>query len=266
MSTAIIGAGVMGETLLSGLVRAGRRVDQLMVGEKRAERARELEERYGVAVVSNRQAAAKADTVALVVKPQDMGDVLDEIAPDLRAGQLLVSLAAGITTSFIESRVPDGVAVVRVMPNTPALVDEGMAAIAPGSHCDESHLTEAESLMASTGKVLRIPEKQMDAVTAISGSGPAYIFFVVESMIEAGVHLGLPRATATELVVQTLVGSAAMLRETGSHPVVLREQVTSPGGTTASALRELEVHRVRAAFLAAMEAARNRSRELAEGS
>ncbi|MFC7726683.1 pyrroline-5-carboxylate reductase [Nocardioides sp. GCM10028917] len=266
MSTAIIGAGVMGETLLSGLVRAGRRVDQLMVGEKRAERARELEERYGVAVVSNREAAAKADTVALVVKPQDMGDVLDEIAPDLRAGQLLVSLAAGITTSFIEARVPDGVAVVRVMPNTPALVDEGMAAISPGSHCDESHLTEAESLMASTGKVLRIPEKQMDAVTAISGSGPAYIFFVVESMIEAGVHLGLPRATATELVVQTLVGSAAMLRETGSHPVVLREQVTSPGGTTASALRELEVHRVRAAFLAAMEAARNRSRELAEGS
>ncbi len=266
MSTAIIGAGVMGETLLSGLVRAGRRVDQLMVGEKRAERARELEERYGVAVVSNREAAAKADTVALVVKPQDMGDVLDEIAPDLRAGQLLVSLAAGITTSFIESRVPDGVAVVRVMPNTPALVDEGMAAIAPGSHCDESHLTEAESLMASTGKVLRIPEKQMDAVTAISGSGPAYIFFVVESMIEAGVHLGLPRATATDLVVQTLVGSAAMLRETGTHPVVLREQVTSPGGTTASALRELEVHRVRAAFLAAMEAARNRSRELAEGS
>jgi pyrroline-5-carboxylate reductase len=266
MSTAIIGAGVMGETLLSGLVRAGRRVDQLMVGEKRSERARELEERYGVAVVSNREATAKADTVALVVKPQDMGDVLEEIAPDLRAGQLVVSLAAGITTAFIESRVPAGVAVVRVMPNTPALVDEGMAAIAPGSHCDESHLAEAESLMASTGKVLRIPEKQMDAVTAISGSGPAYIFFVVESMIEAGVHLGLPRATATELVVQTLVGSAAMLRETGTHPVVLREQVTSPGGTTASALRELEIHKVRAAFLAAMEAARNRSRELAEGS
>ena len=266
MSTAIIGAGVMGETLLSGLVRAGRRVDQLMVGEKRAERASELEERYGVAVVSNREAAAKADTVALVVKPQDMGDVLAEIAPDLRAGQLVVSLAAGITTAFIESRLPEGVAVVRVMPNTPALVDEGMAAIAPGSHCDESHLAEAESLMASTGKVLRIPEKQMDAVTAISGSGPAYIFFVVESMIEAGVHLGLPRATATDLVVQTLVGSAAMLRETGTHPVVLREQVTSPSGTTASALRELEIHRVRAAFLAAMEAARNRSRELAEGS
>ncbi len=264
MTTAIIGAGVMGETLLSGLVRAGRRVDQLMVGEKRSERAHELEERYGVAVVSNVEAAAGADTIALVVKPQDMADVLLEIAPQLRSGQLLVSLAAGITTAFIEARVPEGVAVVRVMPNTPALVDEGMAAISPGSHCDEHHLAEVESLMASTGKVLRVPEKQMDAVTAISGSGPAYLFFVVESMIEAGVHLGLPRATATELVVQTVVGSATMLRETGTHPVVLREQVTSPGGTTASALRELEVHGVRAAFLAALEAARNRSRALAE--
>ena len=263
--TASLGAGVMGETLLSGLVRAGRRVDDLLVGEKRAERARELEERYGVLVVSNLEAARKADTLALVVKPQDMGDLLDEIAPELRSGQLVVSLAAGITTSFIEARVPDGVAVVRVMPNTPALVDEGMAAISPGSHCDDHHLAEAEELMGSTGKVLRVPERQMDAVTAISGSGPAYIFFVVESMIEAGVHLGLPRATATDLVVQTLVGSAKMLRETGTHPVVLREQVTSPGGTTAAALRELETHKVRAAFLAAMEAARDRSRSLAEG-
>jgi pyrroline-5-carboxylate reductase len=263
--TAILGAGVMGETLLSGLVRAGRRVDNLLVGEKRAERARELEDRYGVAVVSNAEAARKADTLALVVKPQDMADLLDEIAGELRPGQLVVSLAAGITTAFIESRVPEGVAVVRVMPNTPALVDEGMAAISPGSHCSEEHLAEAEALMASVGKVLRIPERQQDAVTAISGSGPGYIFFVVESMIEAGVHLGLPRATATELVVQTVVGSAKMLRETGTHPVVLREQVTSPGGTTAAALRELEIHKVRAAFLAAMEAARDRSRALAEG-
>lgn len=264
--TAILGAGVMGETLLSGLVRAGRRVDNLLVGEKRAERARELEERYGVAVVSNLEAARKADTLALVVKPQDMGDLLDEISPVLRAGQLVVSLAAGITTTFIESRVPEGVAVVRVMPNTPALVDEGMAAISPGSHCSEEHLAEVESLMASVGKVLRIPERQQDAVTAISGSGPAYIFFVVESMIEAGVHLGLPRSTSTDLVIQTLVGSAKMLRETGTHPTVLREQVTSPGGTTAAALRQLEIHKVRAAFLAAMEAARDRSRSLAEGS
>ena len=264
--TAILGAGVMGETLLSGLIRAGRPVDQLLVGEKRADRARELTDKYGVAVVSNLDATKRADTLALVVKPQDMGGLLDEIGSAVRPEQLVVSLAAGITTAFLESRLPDGVPVVRVMPNTPALVDEGMAAIASGSHCDDDHLAVAEELLGSTGKVLRVPEKQLDAVTAISGSGPAYLFFVVESMIEAGVHLGLPRATATELVVQTVVGSAVMLRETGAHPVVLREQVTSPGGTTAAALRELEIHKVRAAFLAAMEAARDRSAELAEGS
>ena len=262
---AILGAGVMGETLLSGLIRSGRRVGDLLVAERRPERAKELEERYGVAVVGNVEAAEKADTLVLVVKPQDMGDLLKEIAPVVRPGQLVVSLAAGITTAFLEARLPDGVAVVRVMPNTPALVDEGMAAISRGSHCDEEHLAEAESLMAATGKVIRIPERQQDAVTAISGSGPAYLFFVVESMIEAGVHLGLPRGTATELVVQTVVGSAKLLRETGEHPTVLREQVTSPAGTTAAAIRELEDHKVRAAFLTAVEAARNRSRALAEG-
>src|SRR5690349_743906 len=132
---AILGVGVMGETLLSGLIRAGRPTAGLLVGEKREERAEELRERYGVTVVDNREAAAKADTVVVVVKPQDMGELLEEIAPDLRAGQLVVSLAAGITTSFIESHLPDGVAVVRVMPNTPARVDEGMAAISRGSHC-----------------------------------------------------------------------------------------------------------------------------------
>lgn len=263
--TAILGAGVMGETLLSGLLRAGRPVDSLLVGERRHERAAELTERYGVRVVDNAEAAREAETVALVVKPQDMGDLLAEVAGVLRPGQLVVSLAAGITTGFIESRVPDGVAVVRVMPNTPALVDEGMAAISAGSHCDEAHLATAESLLSATGRVLRVPEKQQDAVTAISGSGPAYVFFVVESMIEAGVHLGLPRGVATDLVVQTVVGSAKMLRETGEHPTVLREQVTSPGGTTAAALRELEVHKVRAAFLTAMEAARDRSAALASG-
>jgi pyrroline-5-carboxylate reductase len=264
-TTAIIGAGVMGETLLSGLVRAGRPAAELLVGEKRPERAQELQEKYDVSVVSNLEATQRADTVVLVVKPQDMAAVLDEIGPAVRPGQLVVSLAAGITTSYLESRLPAGTPVVRVMPNTPALVDEGMSAIAAGSHCDDDHLAIAEELLGSTGRVLRVPEKQMDAVTAISGSGPAYLFFVVESMIEAGVHLGLPRGTSTDLVVQTVVGSAKMLRETGTHPVVLREQVTSPGGTTAAALRELEIHKVRAAFLAAMEAARDRSAELAEG-
>lgn len=260
--TAIIGAGVMGETLLSGLVRAGRRPDALVIGEKRAERAGELTARYGVEVVDNATAARSAATVLLVVKPQDMGAVLAEIADALVPGQLVVSLAAGITTAYVEERVPDGVAVVRVMPNTPALVDEGMFAVSGGRHATTADLDVVDGLLRATGRVVRIPEAQQDAVTAISGSGPAYLFFVVESMIEAGVHLGLPRGTATELVVQTVVGSGAMLRETGTHPTVLREQVTSPGGTTAAALRELEVHGVRAAFLAAMEAARNRSHDL----
>lgn len=259
---AIIGAGVMGETLLSGLLRAGRQPDDLVIAERRAERADELTEHYGVKVMQNIEAAGAADTVVLVVKPQDMAGVLQEISDHLRPHALVISLAAGITTAFLESHLPAGTAVVRVMPNTPALVDEGMAAISPGSSCDERHLEEAESLLRSVGQVLRVPEKQQDAVTAISGSGPAYVFFVVESMIEAGVHLGLPRVTATQLAVQTAFGSAKLLRETGEHPVVLREQVTSPGGTTAAALRELERNGVRSAFLAALEAARDRSQEL----
>jgi pyrroline-5-carboxylate reductase len=265
MTVAIIGAGVMGEALLSGLVRSGRPASELLVGEKRPERAAELRERYAVKVVSNAEAVQAADTIALVVKPQDMTDVLAELAPHLRPGQLLVSLAAGITTDFIETRIPEGIAVVRVMPNTPALVDEGMAAISPGTHCDDDHLAIAEGLLSATGRVMRVPEKQQDAVTAISGSGPAYLFFVVEAMIEAGVHLGLPRSTSTELVVQTVVGSAKLLRETGEHPTVLRERVTSPGGTTAAAVRQLENHKVRAAFITAMEAARDRSSALAKG-
>ncbi len=262
---AIIGAGVMGETLLSGLLRSGWKADELLVGEKRAERAEELHEKYGVRVLSNTEVVEAAETIVLVVKPQDMRSVLYEISPYVSRTKLVVSLAAGITTSFLEEALDEGVPVVRVMPNTPALVDEGMAAISPGSHCDEAHLDRAERLLAATGRVIRVPEQQQDAVTAISGSGPAYLFFVVEAMIEAGVLLGLPRDTATKLVVQTMLGSALMLRETGEHPTVLRERVTSPGGTTAAAVRELEDHKVRAAFLTAMEAARDRSRELSAG-
>ncbi len=263
---AVLGAGVMGETLLAGLLRAGRGRDEIVVAERRPDRAAELRERYGVDVLGNVDAAAKSDTVVLVVKPQDMGALLDEISGSVRPGALVVSLAAGITTAFVESRLAVGTPVIRVMPNTPALVDEGMTAISPGSSCDEKHLAEAEALLRSVGRVLRVPESQQDAVTAVSGSGPAYIFFVVEAMIEAGVHLGLPRSTATELVVQTLVGAGKMLRETGEHPTVLRENVTSPAGTTAAAVRELEDHKVRAAFLSALEAARDRSRALASGS
>jgi pyrroline-5-carboxylate reductase len=262
-TVAIFGAGVMGETLMSGLLRAGRPADDLVITERREDRAAELTEKYGVRVLDNADAAALADTLVLVVKPQDMGGLLAEISAHVAQGNLVVSLAAGITTSYLESRLPEGRAVVRVMPNTPALVDQGMAAISAGAHCDASHLAEAQALLAATGQVVEVPEKLQDAVTAISGSGPAYIFYVVEAMIEAGVVLGMPRSTATQLVVQTLFGAATMIKETGQHPTVLREQVTSPGGTTAAALRELDDHKVRAAFITAMEAAANRSRELA---
>jgi pyrroline-5-carboxylate reductase len=264
-TVAIFGAGVMGETLLSGLLRAGRPPADLVITERREERAAELTDKYGVRALGNTEAAALADTLVLVVKPQDMEALLEEIAPHVAPGNLVVSLAAGITTTFLETRLPAGRAVVRVMPNTPALVDQGMAAVSAGAHCDPGHLREAEALLAATGKVIEVPEKLQDAVTAISGSGPAYIFYVVEAMIEAGVVLGMPRSTATELVVQTLFGAATMIKETGQHPTVLREQVTSPGGTTAAALRELDDHKVRAAFISAMEAAAVRSRELAGG-
>jgi pyrroline-5-carboxylate reductase len=264
-TVAIFGAGVMGETLLSGLIRSGRSADDLVITERRPERVEELRAKYGVRILGNAEAADTADTLVLVVKPQDMGGLLEEIAGHVRPGNLVVSLAAGITTDFLETRLPEGSSVVRVMPNTPALVDQGMAALSPGRHCDEAHLEEASGLLRSCGRVVQIAEKHQDAVTAISGSGPAYIFYVVEAMIEAGVVLGLPRATATELVVQTLYGAATMIRETGQHPTVLREQVTSPGGTTAAALRQLDDHKVRAAFITAMEAAAERSHQLASG-
>ena len=260
---AILGAGVMGETVLSGLLRAGWHADQIVATDRRLERQLELTTRYGIKMLENTEAVAEAETVILVVKPQDMSDLLMEIAESIKPGTLVVSLAAGIDTTFIESRLPEGVAVVRVMPNTPAQVDEGMSAISPGSHSTQDHLDRVTEILSATGRVITVPERYQDAVTAISGTGPAYLFFVVEAMIEAGVHLGLPRDTATELVVQTMLGSAKLLRETGEHPTVLRERVTSPGGTTAAAVRELEDHKVRAAFLRAMEAARDRSRDLA---
>jgi pyrroline-5-carboxylate reductase len=260
---AILGAGVMGETVLSGLLRAGWHADQIVATDRRLERQQELTAKYGIKMLENTEAVTEAETVILVVKPQDMNDLLNEISQSIKPGVLVVSLAAGVDTAFIESRLPEGIAVVRVMPNTPAQVDEGMAAISPGSHSTQDHLDRVTEILSATGRVITVPERYQDAVTAISGTGPAYLFFVVEAMIEAGVHLGLPRDTATELVVQTMLGSAKLLRETGEHPTVLRERVTSPGGTTAAAVRQLEDHKVRAAFLRAMEAARDRSRDLA---
>ncbi|GAB3588034.1 pyrroline-5-carboxylate reductase [Calidifontibacter terrae] len=262
---ALLGVGVMGEALLSGLVRSGHSAADIVVNDRHAPRAAQIQEKYGVRTASVGDAAAQADTVVLAVKPQDMSALLDEVGPRLRPGALVVSIAAGITTAYLEARLPEGTPVARAMPNTPALVDQGMAAVSPGSHCTDDHLIEATRLLEGCGKVVTVAEKHLDAVTAISGSGPAYVFYVVEAMIEAGVLLGLPRSTSTELVVQTVVGAATMLQETGTHPTVLREQVSSPGGTTMAAVRQLDDHKVRAAFLTAIEAAARRSGELSQG-
>ncbi|WP_326819421.1 pyrroline-5-carboxylate reductase [Streptosporangium sp. NBC_01639] len=262
---AILGTGKMGEALLSGLLRAGFRPSDVLVTARRAERAEALREQYGVRAVSNAEAAKSAETIILAVKPQDMGSLLGEIAAHLPADRLVISAAAGITTSFVESRLGADVPVVRVMSNTPVLVDEAMSVISAGAHASEEHLKRAEGLLRPVGKVLRIPESQQDAATALSGSGPAYFFYLVEAMVDAGILLGMPRAAALDMVTQSIVGAAIMLRDSGEHPVILREAVTSPGGTTIAAIAELERHSVRAAFLAAIEAARDRSRQLAGG-
>jgi pyrroline-5-carboxylate reductase len=257
----------MGEALVSGLIRSGGRgVDELMITCRREERAAELADRLGVATsLSNPDAVAWATTLVLTVKPQDMETLLEQVSDHLTDQHLVISFAAGIRTSFIERFGPKGMPVVRVMSNVPVLVDEAMSVISPGSHAEDKHLAVAEELLASVGRVIRLPEKHQDAVTATSGSGPAYFFLLAEAMIESCILLGLPRNVATELIIQTMLGSAKMLRDTGRHPVELREMVTSPGGTTIMAIRHLEQAGVRAAFLNAIDAACKRSAELALG-
>ncbi len=265
MRVAILGAGKIGEALLAGLLRAGRERGDLCFAEQYSSRAAEVTERYGVEGLSSTAAAAAADVVVIAVKPPDVAGVAAEIAGVLRAETLVVSVAAGISTASIEQRLAPGSRVVRVMPNTPMLVGEGMAVISAGAHASSDDLGRAEQLLVSVGKVVRLPESQLDAVTALSGSGPAYVFLLAEALIDAGVLIGLARPVATELAIQTVLGSALMLRDGGDSPAQLREAVTSPGGTTAAALRRLEDHRLRAAFSDALEAARDRSRELAGG-
>jgi pyrroline-5-carboxylate reductase len=263
---AILGAGQMGEALASGLLRAGVvSPDEIVAAARRADRAQQLRDAYGIDVLSAPQAAAKAQTLVIAVKPQDMDTLLAEIGPVVTPDQLVISVAAGITSAFIGRRLSGDVPVVRVMSNTPVLVDEAMSVISAGQHATEEHLRRAEKLLRPVGKVLRIPESQQDAATALSGSGPAYVYFLVEAMVDAGILLGMPRQTALEMVKQAVYGAATMLRESGEHPVLLREAVTSPGGTTINAIRELERHGVRAAVLAAIEAARDRGRELGAG-
>ncbi len=259
---AVLGAGKIGEALLTGLLAAGRTTDDLVFTERHPERAAELSARHGIAALDVATAAAQAEVIVVAVKPQDIAPVLAELAPALRPGTLVVSLCAGLPIALFEGALPPGTPVVRVMPNTPMLVGEAMSAMSPGTHATGEQLAVVEKMLGSVGRVVTVPESQQDAVTALSGSGPAYFFFLVEAMIDAGILLGLPRTVVSELIVQSAYGAARMLRESSDHPVLLREAVTSPAGTTIAAIRELERHGVRAALLDAIEAARDRSAEL----
>jgi len=260
---AVVGGGKMGAALVGGLLDAGWEPDDIAIAEIDSDRRSSLEQQFAkVRVVpSAAWAVADTDVVVVAVKPGDVGTTLETALPALGADTLVLSIAAGVTISSVEALVPDR-PVVRAMPNTPALVGEGASAIAPGSHARPEHLDLAEQLLGAVGIVVRVSESALDAVTGLSGSGPAYVFLVAEALIEAGVLVGLTRDDASRLVIQTLLGSATLLARDDSGPEALRAAVTSPGGTTAAGLRELEAHGLRAAILDAVTAATRRSREL----
>lgn len=263
VTIALLGGGKMGAALLGGWLDSGYEADSLVVAEADTDRRRELETEFAsqVRVVpSAAWAVPDAEAIVVAVKPGDVAGVLKAALPALGATTLVVSIAAGVTIATIEALVPDR-PVVRAMPNTPALVRQGAAAIAGGSTATVADLDLAERLLRAVGTVVRVDERLLDAVTGLSGSGPAYFFLVAEALIEAGVLVGLPRETAADLVIQTLLGSATLLAAE-REPERLRAMVTSPGGTTAAGLRELEAGGVRAAVLQAVDAATRRSREL----
>jgi len=277
---AIVGGGNMGEALLSGLLKAGRPTRDLVVAEKSSGRAGHLSQTYSVRVTDLADAVENAAFVILAIKPGDVEPVVAEIAAAATKAegntveQVLISVIAGVTTGFYESRLPAGSPVIRVMPNTPALVGAGVSALAGGRFATAGQLSEAAELFESVGAVLTVPESQMDAVTAVSGSGPAYFFLFLEALVDAGVASGLARPVATELAVQTFAGSAAMLLDRleaaqtdrmgrpDTTAAELRALVTSPGGTTAAGLRELERGGLRTAVADAVDAAKTRSEQL----
>ncbi|MCV7285124.1 pyrroline-5-carboxylate reductase [Mycolicibacterium wolinskyi] len=277
---AIIGGGSMGEALLSGLLRAGRQVKDMVVSEKFPERAKYLADKYSVRVTSVVDAAENADYVIVAVKPADVASIVEEVteaaarAETDSAEQVFVTIAAGVSTAFYESKLPAGAPVIRVMPNAPVVVGGGVSALAPGRFATAEQLKEVSAIFDAVGGVITVAESQLDAVTAVSGSGPAYFFLMVEALVDAAVASGLSRAVATDLVVQTMAGSAAMLLERldevdeaggaamDTTAAQLRATVTSPAGTTAAGLRELERGGLRAAVANAVEAAKTRSEQL----
>ena len=263
----VLGGGKMGQALVAGLLASGwRKADEITVTTRTPERLEELIELYGVeGTLDNAAAVAGADVIVLAVKPQDIETLLSEISDHVTPQQTILSIVAAIPTSLIEKGLSDEVPVIRAMPNTPSLVHEGVAGISGGRHAEDKHVALAAEVLSHVGRVVIVPENHLDAVTAISGSGPAYFALLAEAMIEAGILLGLSREISTELVVQTMLGSAKLLRDVQMHPVELREMVTSPGGTTTRAIQVLEQSGVRAAFLNAIQAAMERSQELAHG-
>jgi len=258
---AVLGGGVMGETLAAGFLDSLEPAPQVVIAEKRAERAAELLAAHELSIAPTLEAVAGADVVVVAVKPQDVTALLAELDGAIAPGTLILSIAAGITTAQYEQALP-GTRVVRAMPNTPARIGAGMTGISAGEHCDEEGLALAEQLMSSVGAVVRVPESLQDSVTAVSGSGPAYAFYLAEAMIAAGVDLGLEPEQAHAMTVQTILGAALLMQATGTDPAQLRAAVTSPNGTTHAAMTYLEDADMREIVAGALRAARDRSREL----
>ncbi len=263
---AFIGTGNMAEALIKGLLRA----EQALPGEitatfRRGERMEEFKKGYPVNVTTdNMRAAQEADVVVLAVKPQVMGKVLVQIAPAIDHSKLVISVAAGVPIAALERKLGAGARIVRAMPNTPSLVGSGACALAPGEHATQEDLDTASAIFQSVGITTVLEESLLDAVTGLSGSGPAYVFLMIEALSDAGVKVGLPRYTALKLAAQTVFGSAQLLIETGSHPGQLKDQVTSPGGTAIAGLHTLEAGGLRTTLINAVEAATKRARELGE--
>lgn len=260
---AFLGAGKMNGAILGGLMHAGWDPASVGIVEHSEPRRDELVAQYGVTAMTLDDAAGWADTFMVGVKPHDVAGVVDQLAARIRPGAVVISIAAGVTTEALESRLPKGQPVVRTIPNTPALVGQGMAGITAGSSATNDDVARAQAILGAVGRSVVVPERLQDAVSALAGSGPAYVFMVCEALVDAAVTLGIPRPQARELAVQTIVGAGALLA-TGEHPAILRENVTSPGGTTAAAVGKLEAHGLRAAFLDALTAAVARSREVAD--
>lgn len=262
---AIIGGGNIGEALLAGLIQSGKPTKDLVVAEKFESRAKEIGDEYGVRVTDIADAVEGANIVVLAIKPVDVDPVLSIIADVEDMGEverLTVTLVSGLPTAKYENTLPAGAPVVRVMPNTPMLVNEAMSGVSAGRYATDEHVATVVTLLETVGKVVVVPEKQMDAITALSGSGPAYMFLVAEAMIDAGVSLGLTRAMATELASQTVHGAGALLTDSGLSPVDLRAAVTSPAGTTAAALREMEKYGLRHAVSEAVRASAAKSESI----